>query len=140
MSSKLVPVSHLSNSPVERLEYKQPPYKNVGLDYFGPLYVEVCRSTEKRWGLFFNGLTTRAVHFEIAPFLDSISCVMDIERFIMRRGTPSTIWSGYGTIFVGAEKSLLAYIKKWSGMAPTIFAHKSVAQKFNPPGAVHPID
>ena len=62
---------------------------------------------------------------------------MDIERFIARRGTPSTIWSDNGTNFVGAEKELLACIKSWNGMAPTIFAHKGVTWKFNPPGAPH---
>ena len=50
---------------------------------------------------------------------------------------PSTIWSDNGTNFVGAEKELLACIKSWNGMAPTIFAHKGVTWKFNPPGAPH---
>ena len=62
---------------------------------------------------------------------------MGIERFIARRGTPSKIWSDNGTNFVGAEKELLACIKSWNGMAPTIFAHKGVTWKFNPPGAPH---
>ena len=60
---------------------------------------------------------------------------MDIEQFIARRGTPSTIWSDNGTNFAGAEKELLACIKSWNSMAPTIFAHKGVTWKFNPPGA-----
>ena len=37
----------------------------------------------------------------------------------------------------GAEKEILACIKSWNDMAPTIFAHKGVAWKFNPPGAPH---
>ena len=53
------------------------------------------------------------------------------------RGTPSTIWSDNGTNFVRAENELLAWIMSWKGMTPTIFAHKSVAWKFNPPGASH---
>ena len=52
-------------------------------------------------------------------------------------GTPSTIWSDNGTNFVGAEKELLACIKSWNGMAPTIFAHKGVTWNFNPLGAPH---
>ena len=50
-------------------------------------------------------------------------------------GTPRTIWSDNGTNFVGAGKELLDCIKSWNGMAPTAFAHKSLAWKFNPPGA-----
>ena len=88
-------------------------------------------------GDFCTCLTTRAVHFEIVPSLGNSSCVMSIERFIVRRSTPSTIWSDNGTNFVGAEKELIACIKIWNGMAPTIFVHKRVAWKFNPPGASH---
>ena len=88
-------------------------------------------------GFLFTCLTTRAVHFEIVPSLDTSSCVMDLERFIARRGTPSKIWSNNGMNFVGAEKELLACIKSWKGMAPTIFEHKSFAWKFDPPGAPH---
>ena len=38
----------MSNLPVERLGYKQPPFKHTGVDYFGPIYVPVRRNTEKR--------------------------------------------------------------------------------------------
>ena len=54
---------------------------------------------------------------------DFISCVMGIDRFIARRGTPSTIWSDKGTN-IGAEKELFACIKNWNGMAPTILHSK----------------
>ena len=122
----------MSDLPVERLGYKQPPFNH----YFEPLYFPVRRNTEKRWGFIFTCLT-RAVLLEIVPFLEACSCFMKIERFIVRRGTPSTIWSDNGTNFVGAEKELLACIKSWSGMAPTLFAHIGVTWKFNPPGAPH---
>ena len=127
----------MSDLPVERLGYKQPPFNHTGVDYFGPLYVPVRRSTEKRWGFLFTCLTTRAVHLEIVPSLNTSSCVMGIERFIARRGTPSTICSDTGTNFVGAEKEQLACIKSWNGMAPTNFEHKGVTWKLNPPGAPH---
>ena len=106
----------------------------ISLDRFTFRFAEALK---KRLGFLFTCLTTRAVQLEIVPSLDTSSFVMGIERFIARRGTSSTIWSDNGTNFVGAEKELLACIKSWNGMAPTIFVHKGVAWKFNPPGAHH---
>ena len=103
----------MSNLPVERLPFNH--NNHTGVDYFGPLYVPVRRSTEKRYGFLFICLITRAVHLRIVPSLDISSCVMGIERFIARRGTPSTIRSDNGTNIVGAEKELLAALR--AGMA-----------------------
>ena len=96
-----------------------------------------AEALKKDGDFVFTCLTTRAVHLEIVSSLDTSSCVMGIERFIARHGTPSTIWSDNGRNFVGAEKELLACIKSWNGMAPNIFAHKAVTWKFNLPGAPH---
>ena len=95
----------MADLPVERLAYQSPPFTNTGVDYFGPFYVTVRRTTEKRWGFLFTCLTTRAVHVEIVPSMDASSCVMGVERFVSRRGTPAIIWSDNGTNFVGAEKN-----------------------------------
>ena len=75
----------MADLPIERLGYKQPPFSNTGVDYFGPFLVPIRRSTEKRWGFLFTCLTTRAVHIEVVPSLDTSSCVMGVERFIARR-------------------------------------------------------
>ena len=123
----------MSDLPVERLGYKQPPFNHTGVDYFGPLYVPVRRSTEKRWGFLFTysppGLFTLRFYHLWTP--------VPVSWFFARRGTPSTIWSDNGSNFVGAEKDLLACIRSWNGMAPTIFTHKGVTWKLNPPGAPH---
>ena len=92
----------MSDLPKERLAYQSPPFTNTGVDYFGPFYVTVRRTTEKRWGFFFTCLTTRAVHVEIVTSMDTSSCVMGVERFVSRRGTPAMIWSDNGTNFFGA--------------------------------------
>ena len=101
----------MSDLPAVCLGYRQPPFSNCGVDYFGPFQVTIRRSSEKRWGFLFTCLTTRAIHIELVPSMDTSSCVMAIERFISRRGTPSIIWSDNGTNFVGAEKELFLCIK-----------------------------
>ena len=127
----------MAELPVEWLGYRQLPFKNCDVDYFGPFYVSIRRSSEKRWCFLFSCMTTRAVHIEIASSIDTSSCVMGIERFIARRGTPSVIWSDSGTKFVGAEKELLNCIQSWNGQASPELAKKGIKWKFNPPAAPH---
>ena len=128
----------MADLPVERLAYQSPPFTNTGVDYFGPFYVTVRRTTEKRWGFLFTCLTTRAVHVEIVPSMDASSCVMGVERIVFRRGTPTIIWSDNGTNFVGAEKELRENIEKWNTINIAVeLAHKGIKWRFNPPSAPH---
>ena len=128
----------MADLPRERLAFGSPAFTNTGLDYFGPFYVAVKRSTEKRWGFLFTCLTTRAVHFEVVPSMDTSSCVMGIERFVSRRGVPSVIWSDNGTNFIAAEKELLNNIRKWNQQVITdSLVKKGIKWKFNPPSAPH---
>ena len=76
----------MSDLPKERRSLQKPPFTMTGVEYFGPLFKTVRRSSEKRWGFLFTCLTTRAVHLEVVPSLDTISCVMGILRFAARRG------------------------------------------------------
>ena len=70
--------------------------------------------------------------------MDASSCVMGVERFISRRGTPAIVWSDNGTNFVGAEKELRENIEKWNTInIAAEFAHKGIKWMFNPPSAPH---
>ena len=130
----------MSDLPKERLAYQSPPFANTGVDYFGPFYVTVRRTTEKRWGFLFTCLTTRAVHVEIVTSMDTSSCVMGVERFVSSRGTPAMIWSDNGTNFIGAEKELRESIEKWNVVnIATELAHKCIKWRFNPPSAPHQV-
>ena len=127
----------MADPPVERLAYQSPPFTNTRVDYFGPFYVTVRRTTEKRWCFLFTRLTTRAVHVEIFPSMDASSCVLGVERFVSRRGTPAIIWSDNGTNFVGAEKKLREQSEKWTINIAVELAHKGIKWRFNPPSAPH---
>ena len=104
----------MSDLPRGRLAYREPPFSNTVIDYFGPFYVSVKRSTEKRWGFLFTCITTRAVHFEVVPSMDTSSCVMGFERFAARRITPSVLWSDNGTNFIAKDKELLQNVRNWN--------------------------
>ena len=128
----------MSDLPRERLAFKERPFTNTGIDYFGPFYVAVKRSTEKRWGFLFTCLTTRAVHFEVVPSMDTSSCVMGIERFAARRGVPSVLWSDNGTNFIASEKELLQNVSAWNQQTLSeALVKKRIHWKFNPPSAPH---
>ena len=126
----------MTDLPKERLTYKSPPSINTGVDYFGPFYVTVHRTTEKRWGFLFTCLTTRAVHVDVVPSMDTTSSVMGVKRFISCRGTPAMIWSDNGMNFIGAEKELRECIEKWNTInIAAELAHKVIKWRFNPPSA-----
>ena len=128
----------MSDLPKERLAYQSPPFTNTGVDYFGPFYVTIRRTTEKRWGFLFTCLTTRAVHVEIVTSMDTSSCVMGVERFVSRRGTPAMIWSDNGRNFIGAKKELRESIENWNVVnIAAELAHKGIKWRFNPPSAPH---
>ena len=132
------PTPLMADLPKERVAYRERPFTNTGMDYFGPLYVSVKRSTEKRWGFLFTCMTTRAVHIEVVPSLDTSSCVMGLERFTARRGLPQTIWSDNGTNFVGAERELSeSFALLNQERVAQAAACKGVTWKFNPPMAPH---
>ncbi len=55
-------VPQMADLPPERLRLLCPPFYSTGVDCFGPYHVKIGRRVEKRWGIIFKCLTTRAVH------------------------------------------------------------------------------
>ena len=121
----------------KRLAYQSANFTNTGVGYFGPFYVTVRRTTEKRWGFLFTCLSTRDVHVEVVPSIDTSSCVMGVERIVYHQGTPAMIWSDNGTNS-GAEKELRECIQKRNTLnIAAELAHKGIKWRFNPPRAPH---
>ena len=128
----------MADLPAERLDYQSYPFTHVGMDYFGPFEIKLLRRSMKRWCCLFTCLTTRAVHIEVVRSLDTDSCLVAINRFIARRGQPTTIISDNGTNFVGSARELKEYINSRNqDQITSELALKHIAWKFNPPGAPH---
>ena len=100
--------------PAERLTLDKPVFTWVGLDYFGPFFTRHGRSNNKRYGVMFTCLGTRAVHIEIAFSLDTSSFIMALRRFLSRRGQVTRIISDNGTNLRGGERKLRLAIKAWN--------------------------
>ncbi|KAJ8016196.1 hypothetical protein DPEC_G00004680 [Dallia pectoralis] len=59
-------VPKMADLPPARLRLFRPAFYSTGMDCFGPFMVKVGRRTEKRWGIIFKCLTTRAVHLDFS--------------------------------------------------------------------------
>jgi transposase InsO family protein len=82
-----------------RLKVGSHAFAECGMDHFGPIHLA---KKQKKWGLIFMCLTTRAIHLEDCHSTDYESLLMAMERFIQRRGKPDRIRSDRGTSFIRA--------------------------------------
>ncbi|XP_074641192.1 uncharacterized protein LOC141898938 [Tubulanus polymorphus] len=128
----------MADLPQERLLPDNPPFTNTGTDYFGPCEVKRGRCIEKRYGVIFTCLVTRAVHLEVSPTLDTSGCINAYRRFIARRGNVRLIRSDNGTNFVGTNRELQRNIDCWNkDQIHDFLLQNNVKWIFNPPGASH---
>ncbi|XP_046567249.1 uncharacterized protein LOC124275671 [Haliotis rubra] len=127
----------MADLPPARLRLFKPAFYSTGVDCFGPMQVKIGRRLEKRWGVIFKCMTTRAVHLDLLESMDSDAFLMAFRRFVSRRGKPHELLSDQGTNFKGAKSELQ---NAWSEMEPEL-RHYLVNQKvefvFNPPSAPH---
>lgn len=128
----------MANLPSARVRVDDPPFANVGIDYFGPMLVKFRRGTAKRWGCLFTCLVTRAVHLEVAHELSADSFLMAYHRFVARRGKPGVVYSDNGSNFVAAERELQEEVKAInSSRVRNAMLAAGVEWHFTPPYAPH---
>ena len=113
------------------------PFTFTGMDYFGPMTVTVGRRHEKRYGVLFTCMTTRAVHLEIAASLTTDSAISAVRRLISRRGKPKEIFSDNGTNFRGADAELRRALQVDADTLGGELAGRAITWRFNPPAAPH---
>ena len=128
----------MADLPLDRITPDLPPFTHVGVDYFGPIEVKRGRAHVKRWGVIFTCLVTRAVHLEVASFLNTDACINAIRRFICRRGSIKSIRSDQGTNFIGAQRELAESMKLLdNGQIQRALLKEGIDWTFNPPSGPH---
>ena len=123
------------------------PFASVGLDIFGPFYVQLGpnvrgrrgpASMYKRYGCIFTCLRMRAVHIESVRDLSSDSFIQAVMRFVARRGAPIEIYSDNGSNFKGASCEVIDALKKWNHAdVQNRLADARIQWHFNPPASSH---
>ncbi len=127
----------MADLPPARLRIHQPAFYSTGVDCFGPYTIKVGRRTEKRWGIIFKCMTSRAVHIDILTSMDTDSFLMSLRRFVSRRGKPFELLADQGTNFKGGERELK---ESFSALHPELqaqLASQQIRFIFNPPSAPH---
>lgn len=131
-------IPEMAELPPERLSTFSRVFTYVGVDYFGPIKVKVRRSSEKRWGVIFTCLTTRAVYIDIAHSLETSSCIYCIRNFTNRNGPPKKFQSDNGGNFHGSERELREEFQKMNKRKiEETFTDEHTQWSFNPPTAAH---
>ena len=130
-------IPRMADLPTARLRLYKPAFYSTGVDCFGPMFIKVGRRRERRWGIIFKCLTTRAVHLDTLRSMDTDAYLMALRRFVARRGTPAELWSDQGTNFKGGDRELR---EAFASMAPALqrqLARQKIKFRFNPPAAPH---
>ena len=95
-------------------------FKNVGIDYAGPLHVQNVFGEDeelfKAWISVITCNSSRAVHLDLAANASGLECVEILRRFIARRGASDLIRSDHGSNFTSEEVQNFAASKNinWS--------------------------
>lgn len=82
-------------------------------------------------------LAVRAVHIELVTDLTSEGFIATLNRFIARRGKPSTIYSDNGTNFVGACNEIAKFLKGQCNNIISYSAGNEINFKFSPAYSPH---
>ena len=131
----VIPV--IADLPGSRLELRKAPFHSTGVDCFGPFAIRRGRANEKRWGIVFKCMTTRAVHIEVLHHMTTDSFLMSFRRFVSRRGTPYALLSDQGTNFKGGESELRDSFDSLKPDIQGLLVKNQVRFVFNPPNAPH---
>jgi len=89
------------------------PFTYSGADCFGPVYVKIGRRVEKRWGVIYTCLATRAVHLDKAYSMTQDSFINSYRRFVSVRGRPAEVWCDNGSNLRAGDRELFEALQQW---------------------------
>ncbi|XP_060863783.1 uncharacterized protein LOC132940289 [Metopolophium dirhodum] len=119
---------------------KAHPFSIVGIDYAGLLQMKELSLRKARivkvYIAVFVCMTTKAVHLQPVSALSTEAFLLTLDRFVARRGLPSSIYSDCGTNFVGALRQLRLLVNS-PDSRDQLSGHIACEWHFNPPGAPH---
>lgn len=97
--------------PADRV-IPQKPFGVTGIDFAGPLYIEVGSNMRKGYIALLTCATTRAVHLELCTDM-SDKFLLALQRFVGRRGLPHTVYTDNAHTFHATNKHLA---QLWSSL------------------------
>ena len=111
------------------------PFTHTGVDYFGPLHVKIGRRVEKRWGVIYTCLATRAVHLDKAYSMTQDAFINSERRFVSVRGRPAEIWCDNGSNLRAGDRELFEALQEWDiNIIERYMTDKGTKFVFSPPG------
>ena len=82
------------------------PFTSTGVDFAGPLYVSQPTESSKVYVCLFTCASTRAIHLELVPNLNTGSFLLAFCRFVGRRGLPTILLSDNAKTFKSSSKEI----------------------------------
>ena len=73
------------------------PFSNVGIDYFGPVFIKHQDSNRKAWVCLFVCMVTRALHMELLADMTTAEFLFSLLCFAARYGTSTSVVSDKAT-------------------------------------------
>ena len=113
---RVKPVAQLM-ADLPDLRFKIAAFKHVSVDLFGPFKIRLGvvstrgAKTEKRYGVIFTCLSTRAVHVTPVESLSTAHFLNSLRVLESVRGRPDLCYSDNGLNFVGAAKELIPVLE-----------------------------
>ncbi|XP_073721977.1 uncharacterized protein [Misgurnus anguillicaudatus] len=130
-------VPFMADLPLTRQRYFRPTFYSTGMDCFGPFLIKIGRRNEKRWGIIFKCMTTRATYLDLLTSIDSDSFLLALRRFMARRGKPHELLCDQGTNFKGGERELNEAFAALQDDLKSHLAQQQIKFIYNPPSAPH---